>query len=108
MRLRIRRTGGSPASIHIPGALTHWMELGAMGERGPPSVQLGEPPETVTGSVDRVTFCATRRFRRGCPRKMQEHQGFALVTTARDRAVSAPLSFRYVSYLTKSTARERG
>ncbi|BBY24647.1 hypothetical protein MSTO_48520 [Mycobacterium stomatepiae] len=102
----VRRTGGSPASIQVSVSLAHWMELGATGKGGTPIRVLGEPAQTVTGSVGRVTFYVTRRFPHGRLRKTQEYLEFAQVTTTRYRAVSVPLSFRYVSYLTKLTTGE--
>ena len=86
----------------------YWMELGAIGEgRDAISVVLANLRRTVAGSVDRVTSCETRRFPHGHLRKPQEDQGFTQVIRRDIGAVSGPLSFRYVSYLTVSTAGER-
>lgn len=99
---------GPPSPSTRFWSLAYWMELGAIGEGGTPfSTGLANLRRTVAGSVDRVTSYETRRFPHGHLRKPLEHQGFTQVTTARDRGVSWPLSFRYVSYLTVLTAGER-
>src|ERR1700743_913133 len=66
----------------------------------------GEPPETVTGSVGAVTFSETGRFPYGRWGNRQEGQTFAQVGATRHPTVSGPLSFRYVRYVTRSTAGE--
>ena len=110
-RKRLQSDHGGPVGPPSPStnwcSPAYWMELGAIGEGRYATGLLGEPPETLAVSVGPVTSYETRRFPYGHLRKPQEHKGVCAGHTVRNRSVSAPLSFRYVRYLTVSSASER-
>jgi hypothetical protein len=84
----------------------YWMELGAIGREERHRL-LGELPETLAVSVERVTFLRSSAFPSRLSAKTPGTLGVCAGHYGRNRAVSESLSFRYVTYFTFSSASKR-
>src|ERR1700758_138746 len=104
--VRSRWTGGSPASIQIWFPPAYGWSSARLGEGGTPPVAWRTPGDASgfcwSRHLLRHTAFPSRSFGKA-PGKPHNCAG----QKSRDRSVSGPLSFRYVSYLTLSAAGER-